>query len=110
MLRERPPCARTIGNTRSHEYYSFHWRRGCARLAVLRGRFGKLDVTEGRDQVMVNVAGVAGIGRRPNSWTAHVFQPADQELAFSAVITIVRQFVLEGWLHYRCGTRPQRRP
>ncbi len=31
-------------------------------------------------------------------------------LAFSAVITIVRQLVLEGWLRYRCGTRPQRRP
>lgn len=31
-------------------------------------------------------------------------------LAFSAVITIVRQLVLEGWLRYCCGTRPQRRP
>lgn len=77
---------------------------------MLRGQDGKLDVTEGRDQVIVNVAGVAGTGRRPNSWTGRVFQPADQELAFSAVIIIVRQLVLEGWLRYRCGTRPQRRP
>ena len=110
MLRERRPCSRTISNTRRHEYYSSLAHRGCARLAVLRGQDGKLDVTEVRDQVIVNVAGVAGIGRRPNSWTSRVFQSADQELAFSAVITIVRQLVLEGWLPYRRGTRPQRRP
>jgi len=91
LLRECPPCSRTTSNIRSPSI-AVPFGIGDARLAVLRGQFGKLDVTEGRDQVMVNVAGVAGIGRRPNSWTGVI----GFWLAFSSVITIVRQFVLEG--------------
>lgn len=66
---------------------------------MLRGQFGKLDVTEGRHQVMVNVAGVAGIGRRPNSWTGRVFQPADQELGDFPIFTFgTRPNAFGGWI------------
>lgn len=58
---------------------------------MLRGQFGKLDVTEGRDQVMVNVTGVAGIVRRRIGKTGVI----GLWLASSAAITIVRQFALE---------------